>query len=71
MRSLSSTLITHNHKLYFSKTELSKILNCYAVGVSNGNWKDYALNFNSNGSDISISSTLFLSKNDNWQDSFD
>ena len=48
MRSLSSTLITNNHKLYFSKSELSKILNCYAIGVSNGNWKDYALNFNSN-----------------------
>ena len=35
-------------KLYFSKSELSKILNCYSVGVSNGNWKDYALNFKSN-----------------------
>ena len=48
MGSLSSTLITNNHKLYFSKSELSKILNCYSIGVSNGNWKDYALNFNTN-----------------------
>ena len=48
MNSVSSTYISNNHKLYFSKTELSKILNCYSIGVSNGNWKDYALNFNSN-----------------------
>tara|TARA_B100000029_G_C17448173_1_gene913984 strand:- start:451 stop:783 length:333 start_codon:yes stop_codon:yes gene_type:complete len=48
MASVSSTLISNNHKLYFSKSELSKILNCYSLGVSNGNWKDYALNFNSN-----------------------
>ena len=48
MASLSSTLVSNNHKFYFSKTELSKILNCYASGVSNGNWKDYALNFKSN-----------------------
>ena len=48
MGSLSSTLITNNHKLYFSKSELSKILNCYSIGVSNGNWKDYALNFKKN-----------------------
>ena len=45
---VSSTSISNNHKLYFSKSELSKILNCYSIGVSNGNWKDYALNFNSN-----------------------
>ena len=48
MSSVSSTFITNNHKLYFSKIELTKILNCYSLGVSNGNWKDYALNFNSN-----------------------
>ena len=48
MVSVSSTLISNNHKLYFSKSELSKILNCYSLGVSNGNWKDYALNFKSN-----------------------
>ena len=48
MGSLSSTFISNNHKLYFSKSELSKILNCYSLGVSNGNWKDYALNFRTN-----------------------
>ena len=48
MRSLSSTFNPNNHKLYFSKSEISKILNCYSIGVSNGNWKDYALNFNTN-----------------------
>ena len=48
MGSVSSSSSSNNHKLYFSKTELSKILNCYSIGVSEGNWKDYALNFNSN-----------------------
>ena len=48
MRSVSSSSFPNNHKLYFSKTELSKILNCYFIGVSNGNWRDYALNFNTN-----------------------
>ena len=48
MGSVSSTFISNNHKLYFSKSELSKILNCYSIGVSNGNWKDYALNFRTN-----------------------
>ena len=48
MRSVSSSSVPNNHKLYFSKAELTKILNCYSIGVSNGNWKDYALNFDSN-----------------------
>ena len=48
MLSVSSTSVSNNHKLYFSKSELSKILNCYSIGVSNGNWKDYALNFRTN-----------------------
>ena len=48
MRSVSSTAIPNNHKLYFSKVELSKILTCYSIGVSNGNWKDYSLDFNKN-----------------------
>jgi len=45
---VASTYISNNYKLYFSKSELSKILNCYSLGVSNGNWKDYALNCKSN-----------------------
>ena len=48
MVSVSSTSISNNHNLFFSKSELSKILSCYSVGVSNGSWKDYALNFNTN-----------------------
>ncbi len=48
MPSVASTAIPNNHKLYFSKVELSKILTCYSIGVSNGNWKDYSLNFNKN-----------------------
>ena len=35
----------HNSKLFFSKNELSKILSCYSIGVSKGNWKDYAIFF--------------------------
>ena len=48
MPSVTSTAIPNNHKLYFSKVELTKILTCYSIGVSNGKWKDYALNFNKN-----------------------
>ena len=44
MPSVASTAIPNNHKLYFSKVELTKILTCYSIGVSN----DYALNFNKN-----------------------
>ena len=54
MRSVSSSSVANNHKLYFSKTELSKILACYSIGVSKGNWKDYALNFNANEAIFSI-----------------
>ena len=35
----------HNSKLFFSKNELTKILTCYSIGVSNGSWKDYAIFF--------------------------
>jgi hypothetical protein len=45
MHLLPPVLNFHNSKLFFSKTELSKILNCYAIGVSRGNWKDYAIYF--------------------------
>ncbi len=48
MSLVSSSLVTNNHKLYFSKKELSKILNLYFIGVSNGNWKDYAIDFYKN-----------------------
>ncbi len=45
---LTSRAITNNHNLYFSKDELAKILNLYSKGVSNGEWKDYAIYFNKN-----------------------
>ena len=48
MVSLSSSSLSNNHKLYFSRSELTKILNCYSAGVSKGDWKDYSLNFKSN-----------------------
>ena len=48
MSVLSPSRQSNNNKLYFSKVEISKILNCYSIGVSKGEWKDYALNFNYN-----------------------
>ena len=33
--------------IYFSKKELSLILNIYSINVAKGVWKDYALDFNS------------------------
>ena len=44
----------NNSKLYFSKSELTKILNCYAIGVSKGNWKDYAIDFSKNEANFLI-----------------
>ena len=49
----------NNSKLYFSKSELSKILNCYSLGVSSGNWKDYAIDFTKN-------EAIFLIYNHSW-----
>ena len=46
MNLISSVRKFHNSKLFFSKNELSKILLCYAIGVSKGSWKDYAMIFN-------------------------
>ena len=45
---LTSSASTNNHNLYFSKDELAKILNLYSKGVSSGEWKDYAIDFNMN-----------------------
>jgi len=45
MNFLSSVTILHNSNLYFSKIELSKILNCYSIGVTKGSWNDYAILF--------------------------
>ena len=48
MSLVSSRTYSNNHNLYFSKDELSKILNLYSKGVSNGDWKDYAIDFSKN-----------------------
>ena len=45
---VTSSAKSNNHNLYFSKDELAKILNMYSKGVSNGEWKDYAIDFNKN-----------------------
>ena len=45
---LSSDRNFHNSKLFFSRNELTKILACYSIGVSKGNWKDYAIYFGKN-----------------------
>ena len=46
--SLTSSTLFNNSKLFFSRKEFGKILSCYSLGVSNGNWKDYSINFNNN-----------------------
>jgi len=48
MHSLTFDNQFNNSKLFFSKSELSKILSCYSVGVSRGSWKDYAIEFQKN-----------------------
>ena len=48
MNSTSSISKFHKSKIFFSKNELSKILSCYSIGVSRGNWKDYAISFKNN-----------------------
>ena len=42
--SLTSSPLFNNSKLFFSRKELGKILSCYSLGVTNGNWKDYSIN---------------------------
>ncbi len=48
MALVTSSDETNNHNLYFSKDELAKILNLYSKGVSQGEWKDYAIDFEKN-----------------------
>ena len=61
MHSLSFAKGFNNSKLFFSKNELSKILSCYSFGVSRGNWKDYAINFNQNEANFFIFKNSFSS----------
>ncbi len=48
MSLVTSSSYSNNHNLYFSKNELSKILNLYSKGVASGEWKDYAIDFGKN-----------------------
>jgi len=52
--SLTSSPHFNNSKLFFSRNELNKILSCYSLGVSNGNWKDYSINFRNNEANFFI-----------------
>jgi len=61
---LSSLSPFHNSKLFFSKKELTKILSCYSIGVSKGNWKDYSINFKKN------KATFFIYKHSNSSPEF-
>ena len=54
MHSLAFDKTFLNSKLFFSKKELSKILSCYSLGVTQGNWKDYAINYNKNEANFFI-----------------
>ena len=61
MELLTSVINFHNSKLYFSKIELGKILACYSIGVSKGNWKDYAISFEKNQTSFYIFKHSFAS----------
>jgi len=61
MPSLSFAQGFNNSKLFFSKNELSKILSCYSLGVSRGNWKDYAINFHQNEANFFMFKNSFAS----------
>ena len=51
---ISSKFNDNKSKLYFSRPEFNKILEYYLNGVSKGNWKDYAMNFNTNEANFFI-----------------
>ena len=51
---ITSSTFFHNSKLSFSRKELGHILDCYALGVSKGNWKDYSINFDKNEASFNI-----------------
>ena len=36
-------------KLYFTKKELTRILQYYSIGVAKGAWRDYSIDFKPNG----------------------
>ena len=55
-RSSSRSVITNSSKkiIFFSKYELTSILNLYSKQVSKGFWKDYALDYKANTEIFSI-----------------
>ena len=54
MHSVSFGKGFNNSKLFFSKSELTKILSCYSLGVSSGKWNDYAIECNNNEANFFI-----------------
>tara|TARA_B110000014_G_C19985381_1_gene510265 strand:+ start:76 stop:417 length:342 start_codon:yes stop_codon:yes gene_type:complete len=51
MKNLSVVSVKKSNKklkLYFTKDELTKLLQHYSIGVSKGKWKDYSINFTCN-----------------------
>ena len=46
MNVLSPVENFNNSKLFFSRKEFIQILNFYSLGVSHGNWRDYAISSN-------------------------
>ena len=54
MKLIQPVVKINKSNLFFSKNELTKILNCYSIGVAKGNWKDYAISFGINNVDFYI-----------------
>ena len=51
---VNNSLNEQRHKNFFEKDELKIILDLYARMVSQGSWKDYGLNINSNQVGFSV-----------------
>ena len=51
---VNNSLNDQRHKNFFEKDELKIILDLYARMVSQGSWKDYGLNINSNQVGFSV-----------------
>ena len=49
-----SKYIKEKEKVTFSKKDLNSIISVYSKNVSNGNWKDYSINFERNYAEFSI-----------------
>ena len=49
-----SKYIKEKEKVTFSKKDLNSIISVYSKNVSNGNWKDYSINFERTYAEFSI-----------------